>query len=146
MKKIFGFDQVTEFTSEANPGTINDKWLQSAVSCGINRLSIGMQAYQDDLLKGKELYLLRNESRKGIGFFESSNFYPDFILWLMDGDHQHVVFIDPKGIRNLKKQLENEKINLFNELKEKNTAFSIAVDTNDNKTIENLQLKIQDIS
>ena len=51
LKKIFGFDQVTEFTSEANPGTINDKWLQSAVSCGINRLSIGMQAYQDDLLK-----------------------------------------------------------------------------------------------
>ena len=35
---------------------------------------------------------------------------------------------------------------LENELKEKNTAFSIAVDTNDNKTIENLQLKIQDIS
>jgi hypothetical protein len=27
------------------------------------------------------------------------------------------VFIDPKGIRNLKKQLENEKITLFKELK-----------------------------
>jgi len=35
---------------------------------------------------------------------------------------------------------------LENELKENNTAFSIAVDTNDNKTIENLQQKIQDIS
>jgi hypothetical protein len=73
--------------------------------------------HQDDLLKGKELYLLRNESRKGIGFFESSNFYPDFILWIIEGGHQHVVFIDPKGIRNLKKRFENEKINLFRELK-----------------------------
>jgi hypothetical protein len=35
----------------------------------------------------------------------------------MEGDHQHVVFIDPKGISNLKKQLKNEKINLFNELR-----------------------------
>ena len=75
------------------------------------------ESHQNDLLKDKELYLLRNESRKGIGFFESSNFYPDFILWLKEGDHQHVVFIDPKGIRNLKKQLENEKITLFKELK-----------------------------
>lgn len=75
------------------------------------------ETHQNDLLMGKELYLLRNESRKGIGFFESSGFYPDFILWLIEGDHQHVVFIDPKGIRNLKKQLENEKITLFKELK-----------------------------
>lgn len=75
------------------------------------------ETHQNDLLKDKELYLLRNESRKGIGFFESCNFYPDFILWLKEGNHQHVVFIDPKGIRNLKKQLENEKITLFKELK-----------------------------
>lgn len=75
------------------------------------------ESHQNDLLKDKELYLLRNESRKGIGFFESSNFYPDFILWLIEGGHQYVVFIDPKGIRNLKKRFENEKINLFKELK-----------------------------
>ena len=35
---------------------------------------------------------------------------------------------------------------LEKELKENNTAFSIAVDTNDNKTVEILQQKIQDIS
>ena len=75
------------------------------------------ETHQNDLLKDKELYLLRNESRKGIGFFESSNFYHDVILWLKEGDKQHVVFIVPKGSRNLKKQLENEKITLFKELK-----------------------------
>jgi hypothetical protein len=51
---------------------------------------------------GKELYLLRNQSRgRGIGFFEAGNFYPDFILWLLMPDRQYVSFVDPKGIRNL---------------------------------------------
>ena len=72
--------------------------------------------HKDDLLAGKELYLLRNESRKGIGFFEASNFYPDFILWVNDGRKQHVIFIDPKGIRNLK-GLNDPKIQLYKLLK-----------------------------
>jgi hypothetical protein len=55
-----------------------------------------------ELLKGKELYLLRNMSRgRGIGFFEAGNFYPDFILWLLVEGKQYVNFIDPKGLRNL---------------------------------------------
>jgi hypothetical protein len=51
---------------------------------------------------GKELYLLRNLSKgRGVGFFEAGNFHPDFILWLIVGDIQHVIFVDPKGIRNI---------------------------------------------
>ncbi len=50
----------------------------------------------------RELYLLRNLSRgRGVGFFEAGNFHPDFILWLLAGGQQHVIFVDPKGIRNL---------------------------------------------
>ena len=75
-----------------------------------------MKKTKDGLLKGKEIYLLRNESRKGIGFFEASNFYPDFILWVNDSQKQHVTFIDPKGIRNLK-GLQDPKIQLYNQLK-----------------------------
>lgn len=71
---------------------------------------------KDELLKGKEIYLLRNESRKGIGFFEASNFYPDFILWVNDAEKQHVTFIDPKGIRNLR-GLQDAKIQLYQQLK-----------------------------
>lgn len=40
-----------EFTSEANPGTLNEVWCDAALSCGVNRLSMGMQAYQPELLK-----------------------------------------------------------------------------------------------
>lgn len=55
-----------------------------------------------EFFKTKELYLLRNLSRgRGVGFFEAGNFHPDFILWLVEGVKQRVVFVDPKGIRNL---------------------------------------------
>jgi hypothetical protein len=55
-----------------------------------------------EFFKDKELYLLRNLSKgRGVGFFEAGNFHPDFILWLLTGGQQHVIFVDPKGIRNL---------------------------------------------
>ena len=64
-----------------------------------------LKAFHDghpDFFKDKELYLLRNLSRgRGLGFFEAGNFYPDFILWLLAGGCQHIIFVDPKGIRNL---------------------------------------------
>ena len=50
LRRIFDFERVTEFTTEANPGTVTGEWLDSAVSCGVNRLSLGMQAAQDHLL------------------------------------------------------------------------------------------------
>ena len=49
--------------------------------------------------EGKKLYVLRNLSKgRGIGFFEGGNFHPDFILWLIVGGVQHVIFVDPKGL------------------------------------------------
>jgi hypothetical protein len=66
-----------------------------------------MKAYYDkseNYFADKQLYLLRNLSKgKGIGFFEAGNFHPDFIVWLLVGDHQFVIFVDPKGIRNLER-------------------------------------------
>ena len=55
-----------------------------------------------DFFKTRELYLLRNLSRgRGVGFFEAGNFHPDFILWLLADGQQQIIFVDPKGIRNL---------------------------------------------
>jgi hypothetical protein len=52
--------------------------------------------------KDRELYLLRNLSKgRGVGFFEAGNFHPDFILWLLEGGRQRVIFVDPKSIRHL---------------------------------------------
>jgi hypothetical protein len=54
-----------------------------------------------EFLAEKQFYLLRNLSKGGVGFFEAGNFHPDFILWLLIGSEQHVIFVDPKGIRHL---------------------------------------------
>lgn len=40
-----------EWSCEANPGTLTEAWLRTAVNGGVNRLSLGMQAYQPTLLR-----------------------------------------------------------------------------------------------
>ena len=50
LRNIFDFSHSVEFTSEANPGTVTKEWLMAAADVGINRLSIGMQAFQDHIL------------------------------------------------------------------------------------------------
>lgn len=70
-------------------------------------------------LEGKEVHVLRNQSKKGLGFFtDGNNFYPDFILWIVEGDKQIIKFIDPKGIRN-SKGINDPKIQFYNVLKDK---------------------------
>ena len=48
---VFSFSNVTEFTVEANPGTVTDEWLVTTARCGVSRVSFGMQSDQDHLLK-----------------------------------------------------------------------------------------------
>lgn len=70
-----------------------------------------------EFFQDKELYLLRNLSKgKGVGFFEAGNFHPDFILWLLADGKQHVIFVDPKGIRNLGPS--DPKIQFYETIKE----------------------------
>ena len=65
-----------------------------------------------------EIYLLRNQSKKGIGFFaEGNNFYPDFLLWIKKDNLQFLTFVDPKGIRN-SKAMSDPKIQFFKYLKD----------------------------
>lgn len=62
-------------------------------------------------LKDKLLFVLRNLSVKGIGFFmDSSSFYPDFILWVVDGKKQYIYFLDPKGILLGETHFNNPKV------------------------------------
>jgi hypothetical protein len=67
----------------------------------------------------RSLYLLRNADReeKGLGFALAGNFYPDFLLWLVDDTtgKQWLTLVDPKGLRNL--DLSHPKLGLYNEVK-----------------------------
>lgn len=62
--------------------------------------------FVDDLAKwcraneGREVYLLRNQAVTGLGFFQAGNFFPDFLLWVQDGETQHLAFVDPKGLHH----------------------------------------------
>lgn len=69
-----------------------------------------------EFFKDKELYLLRNISKRGIGFFEANNFFPDFILWLIIDKKQYIAFIDPKGLRQVQ-GFSDKKIQLFKTIK-----------------------------
>ena len=73
----------------------------------------------DALPVGTELFLLRNLTRgKGVGFFDSSGFYPDFILWIKKGDEQRVVFVEPHGMTHAKAYSEDDKAQLHERLPE----------------------------
>jgi len=67
----------------------------------------------------RSLYLLRNAASedKGLGFALAGNFYPDFLLWLMDDTtgEQWLTFIDPKGLHNV--DLSSPKLGLYKEVK-----------------------------
>lgn len=81
-------------------------------------LETWIEQEQDGFLADKELYLLRNQSRgKGISFFSEGNFYPDFIVWVISEDHQHIYFLDPHGLRHAR-AFSDGKIQLHKRIKD----------------------------
>ena len=65
-----------------------------------------------------EFYLLRNLPKKGVGFFaDVNNFFPDFILWIVKGNKQNIIFIDPKGLIHAPGK-QSPKIQVWQTLKE----------------------------
>lgn len=70
----------------------------------------------NEWLVDKSLYLLRNKSKVGMGFFEAGNFYPDYILWVDTPEVQYISFIDPKGLLHFTPQ--DDKIKFYMKIKE----------------------------
>jgi hypothetical protein len=72
-----------------------------------------------DVIGKRSLYLLRNADTKakGLGFALAGNFYPDFLLWLVDDKtgEQWLSFVDPKGLRQM--NLTDPKLGLYKEVK-----------------------------
>jgi hypothetical protein len=91
-----------------------------ALNEGEEELVRTIQQYFEDgdgqeLLGDWEVYLLRNQSRgRGIGFLAgergAQRFFPDFILWLKNDDHQHIVFLEPHGLALEGDPLANHRV------------------------------------
>lgn len=47
LKKVFDFSEVEEFTIEVNPDDVTAYYIQQAKSLGINRVSMGVQSFND---------------------------------------------------------------------------------------------------
>lgn len=74
---------------------------------------------KDNVLAGRQVFLLRNLSGgNGIGFFEERHFYPDFILWIVNGEKQHIIFIEPHGMLHAEAYQHDEKAQLHKRLPE----------------------------
>jgi superfamily II DNA or RNA helicase len=77
----------------------------------------GLRKYLENKKPQFEVYLLRNFPKRGVGFFNLSGFYPDFIMWIKSDKKQVILFIDPKGLEHTK-GLDDEKIQLKSTLEE----------------------------
>ena len=69
------------------------------------------------LSNGTELFLLKNQSRgRGVGFFENTGFYPDFILWIRTDDRQRIVVVEPHGMIHAQSYEHDDKAQLHERL------------------------------
>jgi hypothetical protein len=85
----------------------------------INDLKKHVEQNQD-LFADKKVFVLRNLPKKGVGFFESVNFYPDFIVWIVAGDSmQHILFVEPHStaFAGIESERELQKMKFGREIK-----------------------------
>lgn len=119
--KAFSFDKHLY-----NPLVFKDKG-ETALQIKPIELNDGEKDFVEDLdaylkrnatnYQDTEMFLLRNQSKTGLGFFTEGNFYPDFIMWIKKDEKQYISFIDPKGLVNLNTK-DDPKINLAVKIKE----------------------------
>jgi len=82
LKNNFKFSDSPEITVEANPGTIDKSKIDAMLSLGVNRLSIGVQSFNDTELKTLGRIHTSDEALKAIGAIKNSginNFSIDLI-------------------------------------------------------------------
>ena len=76
---------IDEFTVECNPESLDEEKLASYVSLGVNRISLGVQSFNDDLLKVCRRRHTSNQAKNVIRWIQESgihNFSIDLIFGL----------------------------------------------------------------
>ncbi|MCP3898967.1 MAG: radical SAM family heme chaperone HemW, partial [Desulfobacteraceae bacterium] len=72
--KNFKIDKASEITMEINPGTIDKEYLSNLNSLGVNRLNIGVQSFQDDILKFLGRIHSAKQAQKAIEYSRDAGF------------------------------------------------------------------------
>jgi putative oxygen-independent coproporphyrinogen III oxidase len=84
INKLFAFQDNIEITVEANPGTFDQDKLKSFYNAGIDRLSVGIQSFQDDKLKALGRIHDASKAKQAIKMIQKAGF-DNFNLDLMCG-------------------------------------------------------------
>jgi len=84
LQKRADFSSNLEITLEANPGTVEQAYFQGYRDIGINRLSIGIQSFQDEKLKTLQRIHSAKEAKKAIVMAKNAGFN-NFNIDLMFG-------------------------------------------------------------
>ena len=125
-KKVF---REAEITIEVNPGTVTLEKLKEYKNCGINRLSIGLQSTQDNLLKtiGRihnfEEFLETYKMARKVGF---ENINVDLMLGLPSQK-----ISDLKESLEKVLELEPEHISVYSLIVEENTPIADKIEKNE---------------
>ena len=135
IKQNYNIEKETEITIELNPGTVNEEKLNKYKEIGINRLSIGLQSTNNELLKkiGRihdyEQFLNTYNLARKVGF---KNINIDLMLGLpsqtledIKNSLEEVIKLNPEHISfysliveegtKIEKMIENKEINLPDE-------------------------------
>lgn len=84
VERTIGFADDIEITLEANPGTFEQEKFRDFRAAGVNRLSIGIQSFDDRLLGALGRVHDGDEARRAIGMVQTAGF-DNFNLDLMHG-------------------------------------------------------------
>lgn len=122
IKSRFNISKNIEYTIECNPEYLEPKKVEDYLNCGINRFSIGVQTFNDDILKklgrlhtGKIAY--ENIMKlKAIGI---KNISLDFIMGLPEQSEECLL-----NDLNIIKELDVNHISYYDLIIEKNTRFN----------------------
>lgn len=74
LRRHFGVAPGAEITVEANPGTVDAAWLAAAEAAGANRLSLGVQAFNDRLLGSMGRLHTAREARDAVSLARECGF------------------------------------------------------------------------
>lgn len=122
IKDIFKIDENAEITIEGNPKTIDKNKVQIYKSIGINRISLGVQSFNDNLVKKLGRYHTLNDVIEDINLlreYDFNNINLDLMFSIPDQSIEDIKY----DIEIIKK-IKPEHISWYSLIIEENTKFN----------------------
>lgn len=126
IKRDFDLSELDEFTLECNPEDLTDEKLSTWKKCGVNRLSIGNQSFQDEILKKINRQHTSEEAKEGVKRARKYSFdsismdvilgLPGLTNSLLEEDLEKLLKLNPEHISAYQLSIE-EKTKLAHQLK-----------------------------